>query len=284
MTAKVTPALIKELRDRTGIGMTKCKEALDASNGDIELAIANLRKAGMASAVKKEGRATNEGKIGHAETPECFAIVEVNAETDFVVKNDRFQEFLKNIIDEVARTNPASLESFLSQKFSKENGMTIDEYRATIVQSIGENIQISRLKVIPKEADHSYALYSHMGGKIVTFVEIAGSDAEEALAKDIAMHVAAAAPEFLNPEAVPEEVIAHEKEIAKEQVKGKPENIIEKILEGKLKAYFDSVCLIKQKYIKDDSLTIEELIAKRAKETGNPLSLVGFTRWSLGQS
>lgn len=275
--------MIKELRDRTGIGMGKCKEALEEAKGDMELAISNLRKAGMASAVKKEGRATNEGMIGTAETPSAFAIVEINAETDFVVKNDRFKEFLDNIVKEVAATQPASLEAFLKQKYSKDSALTIDEYRATVVQAIGENIQIRRLVVIPKTAQKSIGLYNHLGGKIVTMVEITGSSKEEAIAKDIAMHVAAAAPDFLSPDKVPADVINNEKEIAKSQVKGKPDNIVEKIVDGKVNSFFDTVCLIRQKYIRDDSVSIADLINRRAKEAGVPLTLTHFLRWSVGQ-
>lgn len=283
MTNVVTPALIKELRDRTGIGMGKCKEALDEANGDIELAISNLRKAGMASAVKKEGRATNEGMIGVAETPSTIAIVEVNAETDFVVKNDRFKEFLTNIANEAATSKANSLEAFLQQKYSKEPALTVDQYRATIVQTIGENIQIRRLLTIAKNPEKSLGIYSHLGGKIVTLVEIDGSSKEEGLAKDIAMHVAAAAPDYLAPEKVPAEVLNHEKEIAKSQIKGKPDNIIEKIVEGKVKAFYDASCLVCQKYIRDDSLSITDLVNKRAKEVGAPLKVTHFIRWNVGQ-
>lgn len=283
MSKPVTAAMIKELRDRTGVGMGKCKEALDEAHGDIELAISNLRKAGMASAVKKEGRATNEGLIGVAETAHHIAIVEVNAETDFVVKNDRFQEFLKNIAHEAAATHPASLEAFIQQKYSKDHALTVDQYRATVVQAIGENIQIRRLLIIPKTAQKSVGVYSHLGGKIVTAVEITGSSKEDAIAKDIAMHVAAAAPEFLSPETVPAQTIEQEKEIARTQIKGKPENIVEKIVEGKVKAYYDANCLVCQKYIRDDSLSITDLIHKRSKEAGAPLTLTHFVRWSVGQ-
>jgi elongation factor Ts len=280
---QITTSMIKELRDRTGIGMGKCKEALEEANGDLELAISNLRKAGMASAVKKEGRATNEGMIGTAETPSAIAIVEVNAETDFVVKNDRFQEFLKNIAQEAAETAPASLETFLQQKFSKDQALTIDQYRATIVQAIGENIQIRRLITIQKVPQKSLGLYSHLGGKIVTLVEITGSGKEEAIAKDIAMHVAAAAPDYLSPENVPADVINSENEIAKSQVQGKPENIVEKIVEGKVKAFYDATCLLCQKYIRDDSISIIDLVNQRAKEAGVPLVVTHFLRWSVGQ-
>ncbi|HEV8051997.1 MAG TPA: translation elongation factor Ts [Parachlamydiaceae bacterium] len=280
---QITATMIKELRDRTGIGMGKCKEALEESKGDMDLAISNLRKAGMASAVKKEGRTTNEGMIGTAETSSAIAIVEVNAETDFVVKNDRFQEFLSNIVKEAAETQPASLEAFLQQTYSKDPSLTIDQYRAIVMQAIGENIQIRRLVIIEKASQKSVGLYTHLGGKIVTLVEITGSGQEEAIAKDIAMHVAAAAPDYLSPEKVPSDVIENEKEIAKGQVKGKPENIVDKIVEGKLKAYYDTACLVCQKYIRDDSVSITDLINKRAKEAGAPLAVTHFLRWSVGQ-
>lgn len=281
--AAITPAMIKELRERTGVGMGKCKEALEEAKGDMELAIANLRKAGMASAVKKEGRETKEGMIGIAENGQIVAIVEANAETDFVVKNDRFKEFLSNIAQEVAMTNPPSLDAFLQQKYSKEPGLTIDQYRATVVQTIGENVQIRRILTLNKTGDKSLGIYSHLGGKIVTVVEIAGSGNEEAMAKDIAMHTAAAAPEYLSPEKVPQEIINNEKDIARAQIQGKPANIVDKIVEGKVNAYYDANCLVRQKYIRDDTLTIADLVNKRAKETGKPLTVAHFIRWSVGQ-
>ena len=281
--AEITAAMIKELRDRTGIGMGKCKEALEEAKGDMELAISNLRKAGMASAVKKEGRTTNEGLIAAAENGATIGIVEVNAETDFVVKNDRFVKFLQSIAEEVAKTNPSSLENFLQQKYSHDQSLTIDQYRATIVQTIGENIQIKRIVTVAKAPNKSIGLYTHLGGKILTMVEISGNNGEEALAKDIAMHIAAAAPEFLSPDRVPQDVINQEREIAQSQIKGKPENIVAKIVDGKINAFFDTNCLVKQKYIRDDSISIEDLVNKRAKETGKPLSITNFLRWSVGQ-
>ncbi len=281
--AAVTTAMIQEVRERTGVGMGKCKDALVQANGDVEEAIAILRKSGMASAVKKQGRQTNEGLIGTEEHKEGVAVVEINSETDFVVQNARFQQYLKDMAAEIAATKPASLESFLSQKYSKENDLSIDEYRANMVQTIGENIQIKRLAYLPKNNHHSVGVYSHLNGKIVVVVEIEGSGDESALAKDIAMHVAAAAPDYLSPEKVPADVIANEKEIAKSQVQGKPENIIDKIVEGKLKAFYDQACLANQHYIKDDTLTIAQLVANRAKQTGKPLQLVSFIRWVVGE-
>lgn len=283
MSIQITPAMIKELRDRTGVGMGKCKEALETAKGDMELAIANLRKAGIASAVKKEGRATNEGMIGIAESPKAIAFVEVNAETDFVVRNERFQQFIRDITEEAAATSPASLEAFKNQKLRKDPHMTVEEYRATVVHTIGENIQVRRLTVIPKAPNKSIGFYSHLGGKLATMVEIAGAGNEAALAKDIAMHVAAAAPEYLSEKDVPETVIAHEREIAKSQIKGKPDNIVDKIVDGKINAYYDAACLVRQKFIKDDSKTIADVVNQHAKDKGVKLALSGFMRWSVGQ-
>lgn len=281
--ADITPSMIKELRERTGVGMGKCKEALEEAKGDMELAIANLRKAGIASAVKKQGREAKEGQIAIAENDKCIAFVEVNAETDFVVKNDRFQRFITTIAKEAADTQPASVEAFLTQKFSKDKSMSIEEFRAIEVQAIGENIQIKRIRILPKGANKSVGYYSHMGGKIVCAVEISGANGEEALAKEISMHSAAASPEYLSPEQVPSEILTQEKEIAKAQLSGKPAHIMDKIIEGKLNAYYDGVCLTRQKYIKDDSITITDLVQRRAKEIGKPLTLTAFLRWAVGQ-
>lgn len=282
--SEITATMIKELRDRTGVGMGKCKEALVEAKGDMELAIANLRKAGMASAVKKQGRDTKEGMIAFAETPRCVALVEINAETDFVIKNDRFQKFLADMAKEVAATTPASLEAFLQQPFSQEKDLTIDEYRGTIVQAIGENIVIKRVLVIPKKAGHTVTVYSHLGGKILTLVDISGSDAEQEMGRGIAMHIAAASPDYLSPEEVPAEVLAKEQDIAAGQVSGKPQNILDKIVEGKLKAFYDATCLLRQKYIRDDSITVAELVDTRAKEVNQPLKVIKFLRWTVGEA
>ncbi len=271
---------IKELRERTGVAVNKCKEALTEAGGDMEKAVDILRKSGMASAVKKAGREANEGKIGFAESADAIAIVEVNAETDFVVSNEKFQAFVQEIANEIVATKPANLEKFLAQKFSKDKALTVDEYRATLVQSIGENIQISRFTLIPKKKGHSVAVYSHLGGKIVTSVDIAGADGKESLSRDIAMHVAAASPEYLNASAVPADVIQREKDVVKEQIKGKPENIVDKIVEGKMKAFYDMACLVNQKYIKDDSVSVEEFVKQNG---GKDLTISGFTRWTVGQ-
>ncbi len=280
---EITAKMIKELRTRTGIGMGKCKEALQEANGDISLAIDNLRKSGMASAVKKEGRETNEGVICIAENGKSTALVEVNAETDFVVKNERFQEFATNLAEEICSLQSTSIDEFLTQAYSKEPSLTIDQYRATIVQGLGENIQVRRIELFPKKENATLVVYSHGGGELVTLVEIEGASDEEELAKDIAMHIAAEAPEYLSSNEVPERVIEHEREIAQAQVKGKPENILNKILEGKLKAYFNQVCLLNQKFVKNPDLTIQQLVDQRGKDSGKQLVVSQFLRWKVGE-
>lgn len=279
---EITPALVKELRDRTGIGLGKCKEALEEAGGDINVAIDNLRKKGMATAVKKEGRETKEGIIKTKENGTAIALIEVNAETDFVVRNENFVKFAENLAEEVIKHPAISVEEFLKQKFSKDPKQTIDEYRAHIVQTLGENIQIRRVEIFKKQNDRSLGLYSHGGGKLVTLVEISGSNQEEDLAKEIAMHVAAESPEYLNKDEVPERVIAHEKEIASAQMKGKPANIIDKIVEGKLKSYFEQVCLENQHFVKDPQTRVGELVEKKAKQAGKSLKITQFIRWKVG--
>lgn len=283
MSVKVTPQMVKELRERTGVGMGKCKAALDESSGDMEKAIDFLRKSGMASAVKKEGREAKEGLIATYETDKAIAVVEVNAETDFVTQNEKFQEFIKEVAKEAAEAESKDLVAYMQKKYSKDPSLTIDQYRALAVQSIGENIQIRRLALFSKSADVSYGIYSHMGGKIVTLVEMVGGSGNEELARGIAMHIAADSPDYLRPEDVPADVKAKEEEIARDQVKNKPANIVDKIIEGKLKAFYDQVCLLQQKYVRDPSLTVTEVVQAEAKKQGKPLAIRSYIRWQVGQ-
>lgn len=284
MTAiKVTPEMVKELRERTGVGMGKCKEALDQSQGDMEKAIDFLRKSGMASAVKKEGRETKEGMVATAEGSDVIALVEINAETDFVVQNDRFKQFAHAIALEIAETKPASLESFLEQKFRKDPTVTIDQYRALVVQSLGEHIKIRRLQLFPKSSQLSMGVYSHMAGKIVTLVEMGGGAGQELLARDIAMHIAAESPDYLKPEEVPADIKAREEEIARSQVAGKPQQIMDKIIEGKIKAFYDQVCLVCQKFVKENTISIADLLIREGKRLGKPLAIRRFVRWKVGE-
>ena len=280
----VTTDMVKELRARTGVEMGKCKEALDTAAGDMELAIANLRKAGIASAVKKEGRETKEGLIAAFDSKTCVALVEVNAETDFVTKNKMFLKFAEEIAAEIADTNPTSLDGFLAQQYSKDISVTVDQQRAIIMQTVGENIKIQRFLRWLKGEGLSLAAYTHMGGRIVTLVEIQGANGQEALAKDIAMHIAAEAPLYLQPEEVPASVKASEEDIASAQVKDRPVEMLTKIVAGKLNAFYDQTCLLRQKFIKDSSLTIAKLVEIKSKEIGMPLAVTRFVRWQVGAS
>lgn len=280
--SKIAAELVKQLRDRTGVSMSKCKEALESSNGNMDKAIEFLRKAGMTSAVKKEGRDANEGLIGIEEEENVLVLVEVNAETDFVAKNARFKQFVQELIYHAILTKPASVAELMELSYAKDPSINLDQYRSLIVQSLGENIQVKRLLIIPKSSDVSVGFYSHMGGKIVSVVVLTGGKGHESLARDIAMHVAAEAPEYLSPEDVPAEVKAKEEEIARSQVQNKPSHIIDKIIEGKLEAYYMEMCLTRQKYVKDSSMTIIALLDKESRELKSPMRIQAFYRWKVG--
>lgn len=282
--SSITAEQIKELRERTGVGLGKCKAALVESGGDIEKAIEELRKAGVASAVKKESRATNEGRIEALETTDGIALVEMNAETDFVVNNERFGAFHKELVKDVAEAKYASAEEFLASTSKRDSSKTIDDERKELISVLGENIVISKVMFLPKQSNASYGIYSHMGGKIMCVVELSGATGEEAFAKEIGMHVAAEAPEYLAPEEVPAEIKAKEEEIAKSQVDAgkKPAEIVEKIIQGKVRSFFDQVCLLNQKYIKDNALSVAQFVSNHGKELGKDIKVTKFIRWQLG--
>jgi elongation factor Ts len=262
--------------------MGKCKEALDHSNGDMEGAIDFLRKTGMASAVKKEGREALEGLIGFAESDKAVAIVEVNSETDFVAQNERFKQFLKDLCVEASEMKVSTVEELMNTKYSKDPTITLDQYRALTIQGLGENIQVKRMMIIQKSDKVSIGLYSHMGGKIVTAAILEGASGHEAVAREIAMHIAAESPDYLQPSDVPADVKEREAEIAKAQMQGKPANMMEKIVEGKLKAFYDQVCLVCQKFVKDNALTVAAVVEAESKRAGKPLSIERFVRWRVG--
>jgi elongation factor Ts len=282
MTVEIKAADIKKLRDLTGISMGKCKDALTEANGNIDLAVENLRKAGLAQAAKKSMRETKEGMIATASANGAVAFIEVKAETDFVANNDRFREFANNIAEQAAATKASSVEALMAQKFAKEPAMTIEEYRGTLIQTIGENIQIGRMTVIALTGNSSLGIYSHSGGKLVSAVELEGAAGEEDFAREIAMHVAAARPQFCKQTDVPADVLEKEREIAKAQVQGKPANIVDKIVDGKIKAFFADTCLTDQAYIKDDKHSVNEVVAARGKEKGKSLQIKRFVCWQVG--
>lgn len=283
MSENVTGAMVKELRERTGVGMSKCKDALVRASGSLDKAIEILRKEGMAAAVKKEGRETKEGLIGFSESEDVVSLIEVNCETDFVAQNNAFKVFLTDLASQAMETRPRTLEGFMKEKFVADESMTIDGYRNLLVQKFGENIQVRKVAVIEKKKNSSYGIYSHMGGKIVTMVELSGSTEVSELAKEIAMHVAADTPDYLNVDDVPKDVLEKEKEIARSQVKNKPENVVEKIVEGKIKAFYDTVCLVNQKYIKDTSISVKQFVETSGLKGNHKLNITRFWYWKIGQ-
>lgn len=279
---------VKALREKTGCGMMDCKKALTASNGDMDAAVDFLREKGLAAAAKKSSRIAAEG-VAHAVTNEDHTLgvaIEVNAETDFVAKNADFINFVNLCAETVLKTNPADLEALLA---TKANGSdeTIDAILKEKVLTIGENIQIRRFQ----RYEGVVAAYNHMGGKIAVLVnfntsaEIAATDAFKEYAKNVAMQVAAISPLYLNADAVPANVVEHEKMIAQEQASasGKPVAVIEKMVIGKVNKYFKEVCLVNQEYVKDSSMSIEKYTQSVAKELGGSIEITGFVRFEKGE-
>lgn len=280
---KISMEVIKVLREQTGVGLTKCKEALEASNGDLDQAILYLRKMGLASASKKESRETKEGTISIKSDDQGIALIEVNVETDFVANNEKFRSFVETLCKELLVCKVTDVSQFLNTTYSQDVSLTIDQLKALSMQSLGENIQVKRLLYIKKEDSSSYGIYSHGGGKVVSLVTISGSAKEEGLAKDFAMHVAASSPLYISEEMVPESIIQQEREVALNQVKGKPEAVIEKIVSGKLTAFFAENCLLDQQFIKDPSKRIKEILEEESKATESNLSITSFLRWKVGE-
>ena len=270
----VTAALVKELRERTGLGMMECKKALVEAEGDIEQAIENLRKSGQAKAAKKAGRTAAEGAAVPAvsEDERSAVIVEINSETDFVARDDNFLAFANQVARAVLASGETDAEKISELKL--DDGTTVEEARQALVQKIGENIQVRRVRWI--EADTVIASYVH-GGKIGVLVALKGGTRE--LARDVAMHVAAMAPMVARPDDVPEEVLEKERDIIRAQpdMEGKPSEIVEKMLEGRLRKYLKEVSLEEQPFVKDQDTTVGKLL----KDAGAEIQ--SFVRLEVGE-
>lgn len=270
----VTAALVKELRERTGLGMMECKKALVETDGDLELAIDNLRKSGQAKAAKKAGRTAADGAVvakvsGDGKTA---VIVEVNSETDFVARDDNFKGFCEKVAQLVLDTKETDVEKL---KEAALDGTTLEEVRAALIQKIGENIQVRRAQLV-ESADGVVGAYIH-GGKIGVLVALQGGT--EDLGKDVAMHVAASNPQVVNPDDVPEEVVAKEKEIFSAQAKesGKPDDIVEKMVTGRISKFLKEVSLVEQPFVKDPDTTVGKLV----KSAG--AAVLSFIRFEVGE-
>ncbi len=279
---------VKSLREKTGCGMMDCKKALTEANGDMEAAIDFLREKGLAAATKKSSRIAAEG-IAFAcvnDANNIGVVVEVNAETDFVAKNADFQNFVKVCANTIIEANPKDIEALLSTKASGSE-LTIGELVQEKILTIGENIKIRRFE----RFEGIVASYIHAAGRIGVLVkfntseEIAAKDEFKVFAKDIAMQVAAANPAYLNEQSVPADVIEHEKKILTEQVvnSGKPAQIAEKIVAGKIKKYYKENCLVDQLFVKDSDLTVTQYAEKVGKELGGSIEIVAFARFEKGE-
>ena len=254
----VTAAMVKELRQRTGSGMMECRKALRESEGDMDLAIENMRKAGLAKADKKSSRIAAEGRIAvaHSADTKNAVIVDVNCETDFVAKGDTFKEFANAIAEAVLASDVSTVEQAYELKLSE--GKTIDEVRRGLISKLGENITLRRFQKVSTEGGTGYYLH---GEKIGVLVDLAKADAE--LAKDVAMHIAASKPQYVAEADVSPDVIEKEKAIlvAQAEESGKPAEIIEKMIGGRIRKFLAEITLNGQPFIKDDKVTVGKLVA-----------------------
>lgn len=261
---------IKKLREMTGAGMVDCKNALDSAGGDLEKAIEFLRKKGIAKAAKRSEREASEGIILVAVNDDKTEgyVVEVNSETDFVARNEKFKDLVNSILEVVKIKKPVNSEELLAMEL---NGSTVEEQISTLSGVIGEKLALGRVAVV---SGQTVSAYSHLGGRIGVLVALDQAGQEE-LAGDIAMHIAASNPRYLNSSEVLAEELEKEKEIYREQLlkEGKPENMIENIMPGKIKKYYSEVCLVDQEYIKDDKKTITDILGG--------VNIIKFIRYSL---
>lgn len=290
----VTASMVKELREMTGAGMMDCKKALSATDGDFDKAIEFLREKGLATAEKKAGRIAAEGLVATTikDGDKVAAIVEVNAETDFVAKNEVFQTFVKEVVEQAADTDVADIDAFKAEKWALDTSMTVDEKLAAMIAKIGENMNIRRFEKIVSE-DGIVVSYIHAAGKIGVLVEAKTESNDERVKealKNVAMQVAALNPKYVSTDDVPEEYKEHEKEILIAQAKNdpknanKPENIIEKMITGRLAKELKEICLLEQEYVKaENKETVAKYLEMVSKEVGTPVELKRFVRFETGE-
>ncbi len=289
---EVTLDLIKTLREKTNAGMMDCKAALTEADGDIEAAETVLRKKGLSAADKKAGRATKEGAIASriSDEEKVGALIEVGCETDFVAKNENFRDFVEELLDHtMAADDFADAEALLAQKLP-DGSQSADEMVKLTVGRLGENMGVPRAVRYTVQGSGAVASYIHMQGKVGVLVEVGcendattANEAFRELVKDITLHIAASNPLCISRDEIPADKIATEREIYADQVKDKPENIIDKIVEGKLEKFYGTMALLEQGFIKDPDNTVGELIAAKGKELGDTIELRRFTRYAIGE-
>jgi len=276
MSITISAGMVKELRERTSSGMMECKRALVEANGDMELAIENMRKSGLAKADKKSGRIAAEGIIGVkvSDDGKAVAIVDINCETDFVAKADDFVLFVNSVKDALLNAENIETEEQLLE-MPLEGGITVDEMRRGLISKLGENITVRRFEKF-KTTEGGTACYLH-GNKIGVIIELAIADQD--LGKDIAMHVAASKPNYVSEEQVPADTIEKEKEIFRAQSaeSGKPADIIEKMIAGQVRKFLAEVTLLGQPFIKDDKVTVDKLVSSKGNK------VIRFIRFEVGE-
>ena len=269
----ITASLVKELRERTGSGMMECKKALVECDGDIEAAAELMRKSGAAKADKKAGRVAADGaiKVSVSEDGKLAAILEINSETDFVAKDDNFQSFSDQVLQAVITNKPASVEELSA--VTLEDGQSIEEARQALIAKVGENIQVRRFEII--ESDRTLASYLH-GARIGVVVE---SSIDADVTRDIAMHIAAVNPQFIDEDSVPADFVEKEKAIliAQAESSGKPMEIIEKMIQGRLKKFLGEITLMGQPFVKDQDQTVQQLVSKSGGSVNR------FIRYEVGE-
>lgn len=290
----ITATQINELRKATGAGMLDCKKALEQNEGDFEKSIDFLRTKGLAAAAKKAGRAATEGMVAAFVSNDLKSgvLLEVNSETDFVAKNEKFQSFVADIGRHILATSPADCATMLEQPYSGDASKNVQTYLSESISVIGENLQIRRFAKFDVEGDGLIGSYIHAGGKIGVLIQIASpavTDANrevlQAFVRDIAMHSAAAAPQFVSRDQVPTDVLDREREIYRVKAKesGKPDAIIEKILDGQVNKFYAEICLNEQVFVKDTDKTIQQVVKETGAAAGGPVTITRLARFVLGE-
>lgn len=273
----VTASMVKELREKTGAGMMDCKKALQETDGDMDQAIDYLREKGISKAAKKADRIAAEGSAYTLTEGNTAVLFEVNCETDFVTKNDQFKALLSELAKHLLSQKPANLEEALQQPLHGD-GETVETFINNNIAKIGEKLSLRRFIIAEKTDNDAFGAYIHMGGNIGVLTVVEGTT-DEAFAKDIAMHIAAVNPRFVSRDAVDAETVEKEREVLKQQAlnEGKPENIVEKMVEGRLGKFFEEICLLEQSFVKDPDQKVKKLVADKGA------SIADFARYEVGE-
>ncbi|UJZ88489.1 translation elongation factor Ts [Heyndrickxia coagulans] len=272
----ITAQMVKELREKTGAGMMDCKKALTETNGDMEKAVDYLREKGIAKAAKKADRVAAEGTTYVLSEGNHAVILEVNAETDFVAKNAEFQNLVKEIAEHLLKSKPADLDAALQSTMA--NGSTVNDFITQAISKIGEKISLRRFALKTKTDNGAFGEYLHMGGRIGVLTVLEGTT-DASVAKDVALHVAAMNPKYISRDQVSEAEVSHEREVLKQQAlnEGKPEKIVEKMVEGRLKKYFEEICVADQAFVKNPDQTVGQFVASHNAKVAD------FVRYEVGE-